>query len=55
MPVFHDRSHPLIVIAGLDPAIHRAGAQSGRRQDWMPGSSPGMTVGVVFLLNGSIG
>jgi hypothetical protein len=32
-----DSRRTKIVIAGLDPAIHRAAAQ------WMPGSSPGMT------------
>jgi hypothetical protein len=30
-----------IVIAGLDPAIHRKRLFRSR---WMPGSSPGMTV-----------
>ncbi len=34
-----------VVIAGLDPAIHSAGAASSdQAQEWMPGSSPGMTI-----------
>ena len=42
-PCSKRRSSPLFphVIAGLDPATHRAGAQTSAA--WMPGSSPGMT------------
>jgi hypothetical protein len=32
----------MVVIAGLDPAIQKATTRFA--PDWMPGSSPGMTV-----------
>jgi hypothetical protein len=36
---------PIIVMAGLDPAIHAIAAAAGPRSGaWMPGSSPGMTI-----------
>jgi hypothetical protein len=40
----HTYSAPLVVIAGLDPAIHSvASTRIFCISEWMPGSSPGMT------------
>jgi len=48
MPMLVISCAPLIVIAGLDPAIHRAVTRLDRPEDWMPGSNPGMTVSGYF-------
>jgi hypothetical protein len=43
----HEEESHLIVIAGLDPAIH---ADIARAAPWMRGSSPRMTVFLLYLL-----
>ena len=35
-------TYSLLVMAGLDPAIHVFGG-GGHERTWMPGTSPGMT------------
>jgi hypothetical protein len=46
-PYDEEREMLLIVMAGLDPAIHLK--KNSGEERWMPGSSPGMTSSAISI------